>query len=968
MREMFRIAKKEFRGFFATPAAYLFLGAYLAVTLFVFFWVDTFFARNIADVRPLFEWMPLLLIFLVAALTMRSWSEERRSGTLESLLTSPVRPLDLVLGKFLAALGLVALALLLTLPLPITVAFLGPLDWGPVIGGYVATLFLAAAYVAIGVYMSSRTDNPIVSLILSVIVCSLFYLIGSATLTDLFGREVGDFLAELGTGTRFQSISRGVLDLRDLYYYLSIVGLFLALNLYGLERLRWAGNPGSRNHRAWGWAVALTAANFIAANLWLANVTWARVDITRNHIYTLSDATHAQLKQLHEPLLIRAYFSAKTHPLLAPLVPQIKDLLEEYAVAAGGNARVEFIDPTESRDQEEEAASKYGIKPVPFRTASRYQSAVVNSYFDIVVSYGDQYEKLGYQNLIEVKSRGPNDVSVMLKNPEYEITRAIHKVVNEYQAGGNPFETLADPVTFKAYISPTQTLPPQLAKLRTDLDSVLGDLKKEAGNKLNVEFHDPDAGGGQLAAELKKQYGFTPEVASLTDPKPFWFYMVISGLNQNVQVPLPDTLDETALKRSINSALKRLAPGFMKTVAIVKPARPSMNMGMSMGMPPSGPSFNQLENVLSQSERTENTDLKDGRVPEDADLLLVLAPSDLDDKQRFAVDQFLMRGGSVVLATSPFGINVNGELSAHRQTSGLEQWLGHYGVSIAPKMVLDPSNASLPVPVERNLGGMRVRELRMLPYPHFPDVRGDDLDPDNPITSSLDQLTLNWVSPITVDAKQNKDRKVSELVKSSAGSWTSNSLDVVPNYREYPSTGFAVSGDHKSQVLAVALQGRFDSYYAGKESPLAAAPKPDADQGKAPDAKAPKPIAKSDDPVTSVIDRSPESARLVVVASNSFGSDAALQLASEGLNTQYTKPLDFLQNAIDWSLEDGSLLSLRGRTQLARTLDPMPESRQRLWEYLNYAFALAGLLAVWAWRRQSARADRARYQRILGEV
>ncbi|HEC19892.1 MAG TPA: ABC transporter permease, partial [Gammaproteobacteria bacterium] len=238
-----RIARKEFRGFFASPAAFLFLGAFLAVTLFVFFWVETFFARNLADLRPLFQWMPVLLIFLVAALTMRSWSEERRAGTLESLLTSPVSPLQLILGKFLAALGLVAMALLLTLPLPITVSLLGPLDWGPVIGGYVATLFLAAAYVAIGLYMSARTDNPIVALILTSVVCGFFYLLGSPLFANLFGHQVSEVLSLLGSGSRFESITRGVLDLRDLYYYLAIVGVFLSLNLYTLERLRWAGNP-----------------------------------------------------------------------------------------------------------------------------------------------------------------------------------------------------------------------------------------------------------------------------------------------------------------------------------------------------------------------------------------------------------------------------------------------------------------------------------------------------------------------------------------------------------------------------------------------------------------------------------------------------------------------------------------------------------------------------------------------------
>ncbi|MEE8292498.1 MAG: ABC transporter permease, partial [Candidatus Tectomicrobia bacterium] len=113
MNNMLRIARKEFAGFFFSPIAFIFLGAFLAVTLFVFFWVETFFARNIADVRPLFEWMPLLLIFLVAAVTMRMWSEERRSGTLEFLLTVPVKSYHMVLGKFMACLGLVAVALLL---------------------------------------------------------------------------------------------------------------------------------------------------------------------------------------------------------------------------------------------------------------------------------------------------------------------------------------------------------------------------------------------------------------------------------------------------------------------------------------------------------------------------------------------------------------------------------------------------------------------------------------------------------------------------------------------------------------------------------------------------------------------------------------------------------------------------------------------------------------------------------------
>ena len=148
MKQILSIAKKEINGYFSSPMALIFVGVFLAATLFTFFWVDTFFSRGIADVRPMFRWMPILLIFLVAALTMRQWSEEERSGTLEMLLTLPTQITQLVLGKFLGVMALVLVALALTLFLPITVSILGNLDWGPVIGGYLAAILLAAAYTA----------------------------------------------------------------------------------------------------------------------------------------------------------------------------------------------------------------------------------------------------------------------------------------------------------------------------------------------------------------------------------------------------------------------------------------------------------------------------------------------------------------------------------------------------------------------------------------------------------------------------------------------------------------------------------------------------------------------------------------------------------------------------------------------------------------------------------------------------
>lgn len=965
MRKILKICTKEFNSFFSTPAAWLFLGSFLLITLFIFFWGEAFFARNIADMKPLFRWMPVLLIFLVAALTMRSWSEERRAGTLESLLTSPVHPLQLVVGKFAAAFGLVSLALLLTLPLAVTVSMLGPLDWGPVIGGYIATLFLAAAYIAIGLYMSGRTDNPIVALILTVAVAGGFYLIGSPLLTTLFGHQIGAVMELVGTGSRFDSITRGVLDVRDICYYLSLVGIFLTLNLFSLERIRWAGNRSRPRHRQIGWLTGLVIVNLILVNLWLQPIGGVRLDLTQGKIYTLSGATRHYMQRVREPLLIRGYFSAKSHPLLEPLVPQIKDLLKEYQVAGGDNVRVEFLDPHTDQALEQEAAEKYNIRPVPFRMASRYQAEVVNSYFDLVIAYGDQYETLAFDDLIEVKVQGTGEPEVLLKNPEYAITGALRKVLAAYQSGGNIFANLRQPITFHGYLSAEQQLPPALADLRRQLELLLEELQTEAGDRLHVSFADPDADGGTLANQLREEYGFEPQIASLFDPQPFWFYMLIKGGGETIHVPLPAELDREGLRESIRSAVRRMAPGYLKTIAMVTPPAPQpMNPYLP---PPPGKRYGALRDVLGENVRIKETDLQDGQVPPDADLLMLLGPEELTKKQLFAVDQFLMQGGTVVAATSPYDVAISNTLTATRHTSGMEDWLKHHGLTIAPTMTLDPYNASLPIPVSRQVGPLTVNEIQMMPYPHFPDIRGSQLAPDTPVTATLGQLTLNWASPITVDQEGNNGREVIELLHSSKDSWTTDSLDVLPDYTRFPDAGFPQGEPEPFQLLSVAVTGHFTSYFKDKDSPLLESDEDDADAPASPENQA------TEDPtepprVSSIIEHSSDSARIILIASNTFASDEVINLASQGQGTPYLRPLEFLQNSIDWSLDDQGLVAIRSRAQFARTLLPMDQSARLFWEYLNYGLALLGLGGVWLWRRASRRRKISYYAQVLSEV
>jgi ABC-2 type transport system permease protein len=966
MNSILKVARKEFAGFFSSPIAFIFLAAFLTVNLFVFFWVETFFARNIADVRPLFEWMPMLLILLVAAITMRMWSEERRSGTLEFLLTMPVKSVQLVLGKFLACLGLVVVALLLTLPLPITVSLFGPLDWGPVFGGYLATLFLAAAYAAIGLFISARSANQIVSLILTVVVCGFFYMLGSDVLTGLFGNQVSEILKLLGSGSRFDAITRGVVDLRDLYYYLSLVGVFLTLNVFALEWLRWQGNGSNTYHRRWGVMSGLFVANFLAANLWLSPINVVRADLTQGKIYSISDATRTYLAQLREPLLIRGYFSAQTHPLLAPLVPRLRDLMKEYAAAGEGKVRVEFIDPQSDPELEQEANEKYGIKPVPFQFASKYQASVVNSYFNILLQYGDQHEVLGFRDLIDVKMQSETDLDVELRNPEYDFTQSLKKVLYGYQGGGSLFDNIAYPVKFNGYISADEKLPEVLISLKQDLEQVLSTLSNDAGDKLSTEILDPDAQGGELAKTLETEFGFRPMTTNMFDNNSFWFYMTLEANGQTVQVELPENLQKAELERSLKAALKRFSKGFLKTIALHTPAAPMPQFGMVGG----GNRFSLLQETLAEDHNVITDDLKSGQVNDQADLLLLAAPKDLDEKQLFAIDQFLMRGGTVVVSTSPFDIQSREGLSAQEHQSGLTSWLGHHGISLESSLILDPQNSAFPIPVNRRMGGFVVRETQLVDYPYFSDIRKSGLEADSGMATGIDQITMTWSSPIVLDEELNKPRHVIRLLQSSEHAWTSESTDIQPDYAAHGALGFPQGEASGKQLLGVAVEGRFQSYFKEKPSPLLAdKQQPEDTKNSATKVELDKKEEENEDEkppvIDRLIDRSSESARIILFSSNSFLADEMLDLASSAMGTRYLKPIQFVENAVDWSLEDRGLLSLRGRSQFSRTLDPLDRESQVFWEYLNYGLALFGLFIVWVIRRQVKRAARMRYVDLL---
>lgn len=225
------VARREFAAYFASPLAAVFIVLFLALSSALAFYLGGLFERGQADLQPFFSFHPWLYLFLVPAVGMRLWAEERKSGTLELLLTLPVRPWQAVLGKFMAGWALLVLSLALTVPMWATIAWLGDPDHGVILASYIGSALLAGAMLAVAGALSAATRSQVVAFVLSLVICFAMLLAGYPLVQDAVQgwapKVVGDALSALSFLTHFQSITRGVLDLRDLLFFLLSIGAWL---------------------------------------------------------------------------------------------------------------------------------------------------------------------------------------------------------------------------------------------------------------------------------------------------------------------------------------------------------------------------------------------------------------------------------------------------------------------------------------------------------------------------------------------------------------------------------------------------------------------------------------------------------------------------------------------------------------------------------------------------------------------
>jgi ABC-2 type transport system permease protein len=245
MNAVMSVFKREFASYFATPIAFVFLIIFLFAMGVFTFYIGNFYTAGVADLQSFFGFHPWLYLFLMPALAMRLWAEERRSGTMELLLTLPMPLWATVLGKYLAAWAFAGLALLLTFPIWITVNYLGSPDNGVIFASYVGSFLMAGAYLSIGTAISSATSNQVIAFVVSVVVCFLFTVAGATAVTDAFQGwapvTLVDAISSFSFISHFNAISAGVIDLRDLVFFFSLIGLFLYANILIIDLTKSGG-------------------------------------------------------------------------------------------------------------------------------------------------------------------------------------------------------------------------------------------------------------------------------------------------------------------------------------------------------------------------------------------------------------------------------------------------------------------------------------------------------------------------------------------------------------------------------------------------------------------------------------------------------------------------------------------------------------------------------------------------------
>lgn len=390
---------RELAAYFNSTIAYIFIIVFMMMTAGLF--MTNFFLLGQADMRYFFDTLPLVLCVFVPALTMRLWAEDKKGNTFELLLTFPLSSWKLVVGKSLAAFVFYLLALAGTLLIPFMLHVLGHPDPGPILGGYLGAIFLGAFFIAVGAFISALCVDQIVAFIVAMMACFLFFMVGWETVTSMMDGWLpgfGSLVANaLGAGRHFAGFTKGVIDLRDIFYFMCGSSIFVVLNVLAVEdRLR-------RGAKLYFMLTAIVGGLVIACvNVLLSDMPLGRYDLTAGRVYTITESAENILARLDAPVTLKLYITPqeKMPTALKTLEQDIRDRLEELRVRSKGKLllrviRMEVEQATNKTDDDSLAAKlqKKGIAPIPVRSIDKDEVGVKLVYASLALSYKDRDEE-----------------------------------------------------------------------------------------------------------------------------------------------------------------------------------------------------------------------------------------------------------------------------------------------------------------------------------------------------------------------------------------------------------------------------------------------------------------------------------------------------------------------------------------------------------------------------------------------
>ncbi|MCY3942341.1 MAG: Gldg family protein [Gemmatimonadetes bacterium] len=385
-RQVLLVARRELKGFFDQPTAYVLAVAFLGLSLYLSF--RSIYALGAGTLRPYFDLLPWLLVVFMPAVTMRSLAEERRGRTLEWLMAQPLSETEVVLGKFLGSWLFVMITMLGTLPMAVGVLAASGADVGIALAQYLGAALLIAEMLAIGIWASSITRNQITAFIIGGFVALFLVLVGHPVVQIALPRLVGGWLIQLSVVSHFENVGRGVIDLRDLLYFVTTTGLFLLFAVAALSRERLSRSGDAFRRLRIGTAAIATAV--LVLNL-LGSYVRGRLDLTEDRLFTLSEGSREVLEGLDDIVNLTVFLSDDLPREIQLLVRDVRDLVADLREASGGMLAVHEVNPDDGPEQKRQA-SEMNIMPIDFNVIGDDEYQVKRGYFGLAVSYADELE------------------------------------------------------------------------------------------------------------------------------------------------------------------------------------------------------------------------------------------------------------------------------------------------------------------------------------------------------------------------------------------------------------------------------------------------------------------------------------------------------------------------------------------------------------------------------------------------